>query len=198
MSEEVRKIIQNEEEKKITQNRIDAVNGNGPIEEPGFVPTRHELLQLARYWAEHFVDIQFFHFCMKDGSRDPVFSFASRRISRIAELLGDEIVEKVIDDVYEKLSQRHGRAWEVFTNGDDDQKRAFHDEVGRHMSGRRHMPGPGCNSQCKIRTEENGYESHELDWTWIEQETQMHRQGQCSVVKKSWITLNGVRAEYDE
>jgi len=82
----------NEEERKIIiQNRIDAVNGNGEIEEPGFVQTRHELLQLARYWAEHFVDIQFFRFCMEDGSSDPVFSFAGGRISQIEELLGGEI-----------------------------------------------------------------------------------------------------------
>ena len=188
MNEEVRKIIQNRDNdyllplgnERVVIGYVDEVNGNGAIEEPGFVPTRHELLQLVQYWTERVVDIRFFWFCYQQFSscESRMLSFAQRRISRIAELLGDEIVEKVIEDVYEKLSQRHDpRAWEVFTNGDDDQERAFHDEMGRHMSRQ------GCNSQCKT---EHRHESHELDWTWIEQETQMHRQGQCSVDHESY------------
>ena len=31
---------------------VDEVNGAGAVEVPDFVPTRHELIQIVRYWAE--------------------------------------------------------------------------------------------------------------------------------------------------
>jgi hypothetical protein len=38
---------------------VDEVNGPGSIEFPSFVPTRHELVQLAKYWATVQVDLDF-------------------------------------------------------------------------------------------------------------------------------------------
>jgi len=37
---------------------VDEVNGSGAAEVVGFIPTRHELLELARYWANVAVEIE--------------------------------------------------------------------------------------------------------------------------------------------
>ena len=38
--------------------RVDRVNGAGAVEVP-FMPTRHELLQLVKYWAREILEIQY-------------------------------------------------------------------------------------------------------------------------------------------
>src|SRR5262249_17726842 len=90
-----------------------------------------------------------------------------RRISRIADLIGDETVQAVVDEVRQELSKDDPRTWEIFWHGDEATQRAVQEEANRDMSN------------------EKDTQSDRPDWTWIERETEMHRQGQCSVRQAS-------------
>src|SRR5688572_23013716 len=69
---------------------------------PEFTPIRRELVELVRYWANLRLDDQYFFFLFpQSGSNWGVF--ASHRISRIAEVLGDEQVKKIVAEVWEKF-----------------------------------------------------------------------------------------------
>jgi hypothetical protein len=112
---------------------LDDVNGPGAAEVVGFVPTRHELLELAKYWTNVAVDIEYDWFLYgqvgsSDMRRRP---FARRRIGRIQELLGDA-VDKVVGEVYEEYGKKQDpRSWEVFLHGTEEQRKAFKEEIDR-------------------------------------------------------------------
>ncbi len=79
------------------------------IEEPEFVPTRHELLQLVKSWHRIQIEDRWCFFLYgQTGSteirRDP---FASIRIGRISKILGDEPVRKAMEDAWNEF--RAGR-----------------------------------------------------------------------------------------
>jgi hypothetical protein len=102
---------------------VDEVNGPGAAEVTGFIPTRHELLELARYWANVAVDIEYCWFCYETvGSTDMrLNSFAWRRVSRIHEVLGDA-VSKVVDEVYQEYGKKQNpQFWNAFLNGTGEQ-----------------------------------------------------------------------------
>jgi hypothetical protein len=73
---------------------VDEVHGKGAIEEAGFVPTRHELLQLLQYWYERISETSFFQFYYSQvgSAENNVVDFAKRRISRIEQVLGHDVV----------------------------------------------------------------------------------------------------------
>jgi hypothetical protein len=110
---------------------LDEVNGPGAAEVAGFVPTRHELLELARYWTNVAVEIEYDWFLFdqvgsSDIRRQP---FAWRRVGRIQELLGDEVCN-VVDQVYEEYGKKQKpRYWEAFRHGSTEQQKAVKDEL---------------------------------------------------------------------
>ena len=112
---------------------VEEVNGTGAAEVVGFVPTRHELLELARYWAKVAVDIEYLWFLYQqvgssDLRRQP---FAWSRVGRIQELLGDD-VSKIVDKVYEEYGRKQEpKYWDVFLNGTDEQRQAVQEEIVR-------------------------------------------------------------------
>lgn len=114
---------------------VEEVNGPGAAEVVGFIPTRHELLELARYWANVAVEIEYCWFLFEqvgssDMRRQP---FAWRRVSRIQELLGAD-VEKVVDKVYEEYGKKQEpRYWGAFLHGNDEEREAIHKEIARAM-----------------------------------------------------------------
>jgi hypothetical protein len=62
-------------------------------------------------------------------------AFASRRVDRIATLLGEGEVQKVIQEAEEKFSKTtNPRAWAIFKNGTPAEQEAFQDEVLRSIS----------------------------------------------------------------
>src|SRR5947207_9175119 len=73
---------------------FDEVNGPDAKEVPEFNATRHELLELVRYWA--FISLDMADFFLTGSPETTLRSFANRRISRIANLLGEGEVNKVI------------------------------------------------------------------------------------------------------
>jgi len=106
---------------------VEEVNGPLAVEVQDFAPTRHELIQLVKYWAKDLIEVQYDGFFI-----GPEFSidlrldaFPRKRISRIAEVLGEEAVRQAIDQVYaeigEKQDQRLKSLWEEFLNGNREQ-----------------------------------------------------------------------------
>jgi len=115
-----------------TVGYVDEVNGPNSVEMPEFVPTRYELIQLAKYWATIVIDLRFDYFLYtQTGSSEYRRSvFAKRRIARIAEILGQEEVNKMIDQAYEEYGKnQNARAWSIFLNGTPEEQEAFQDEV---------------------------------------------------------------------
>ena len=76
---------------------VEIVNGSAAREVPEFLPTRHELLELVKYWESTFLDRAFFMFQTRQiGSTDiRMGPFAERRVIRIIKLLGDEGIKAV-------------------------------------------------------------------------------------------------------
>ena len=103
---------------------VDEDNGPGAEEIQGFVPTRHELIQIVKYWANVELDLNYFMFFHSTTGSDLLrqTSFAQRRIGRIAKILGEDEVRKAIDGVYTKFE----KDLEVFTEfGEDLDKEAW-------------------------------------------------------------------------
>ncbi|MGA3315458.1 MAG: hypothetical protein ABSC64_03355 [Candidatus Korobacteraceae bacterium] len=114
---------------------VDEVNGPGAGEVVGFVPTRHELLELARYWATVAVDLEYFRFLHGQYSSDRYRQqcFAWRRVGRIQELLCED-ADKVVDEVYEKFGkEQNQKYWETFLRGNAEQREAVREEPARAM-----------------------------------------------------------------
>lgn len=115
---------------------LNDINGPGAEEVEGFLPTRHELSQLAKYWAKVAIDIEYFWFCYQQtGStemrRGP---FARRRVARIAHLLGEEVVNRAREEAYAEYGKdQDPRVWNIFLNGPDEERRALREELDRKM-----------------------------------------------------------------
>ncbi len=117
---------------------LDEFNGPGAEEIQGFVPTRHELIQLVKYWAKVELDLNYFMFIDSTTESDWLrqTSFAQRRIGRIAELLCDDEVNKTIDEVYAEIRKTFDkRHWDIFLNGSEEQREAVREMV-RGKTGR--------------------------------------------------------------
>jgi hypothetical protein len=122
---------------KITIGYVSEVNGPDSAEMPGFVPTRHELIQLVKYWATLDLDKQFYFFLYtQTGSDDRRRgAFARRRICRIAAILGEEEVRKAIEEAEQEYSKKtYPRAWSIFKDGTLEERAAFQEEVLRSFS----------------------------------------------------------------
>ena len=110
----------------------DEVNGRGAQEIPAFNATRHELLQLVKYWQTALVDSQYFAFLYNTiGSRDlRLQPFCNKRISRIAELVGEEAVTEAVRDAENEFGKKQDpRAWAIFCHGTADECRSFRDKI---------------------------------------------------------------------
>jgi hypothetical protein len=117
---------------------IDEVNGPGAVEVPGFVATRHELTQLAKYWAAVKIDHEFSWFAnQQTGSSEiRLQPFASRRIGRIASALGEEEVAKAVNEAYEEFGKGiDPRTWKIFREGTAEERQALQAEIEREMRG---------------------------------------------------------------
>jgi hypothetical protein len=117
---------------------VDEVNGAGSIEFPSFVPTRHELIQLAKYWATVRIDLDFSYFVDgQTGSTEiRLGPFASRRVARIAEALGEEEVAKAVNEAYDEFGKGiDPRKWRIFREGTPEEQQALQEEFARAVSG---------------------------------------------------------------
>jgi hypothetical protein len=113
---------------------VDEVNGSGALEIPAFVPTRGELLQLVRYWYERILDIQWFWYMYgQTGSMEiRLEPFAHRRISRIADLIGQKAVDEVVEKTTEEFRKGiDAETWRIFTDGTREEREEYADQIDR-------------------------------------------------------------------
>lgn len=117
----------------------DEVRGKGAEEMP-FMPTRYELLVLVKHWIEVAWDYDFAEWFLLEqtssfGRRQE--AFADRRISRIAELLGDEAVNAATNEAAESYAANFTgltlKGWKAYRNGTIDEQEAFHVESRAEM-----------------------------------------------------------------
>jgi hypothetical protein len=113
--------------------QVDEVNGPGAEEVP-FVPTKHELIQLVKYWTKIAFDIEYFWFLYQQygSSESRQRNFAWRRIGRIASAMGEADVKKVIDEISDELVKEN-EGWRVFLRGTSEEREALQKEIERKM-----------------------------------------------------------------
>src|SRR5258708_3155089 len=77
---------------------VDQVNGPGAEEIKGYIPTKHELIQLVRFWYRECLDNRwkFFSFGQSGSSESRLGRFAMRRIKRAKALIGAVAVDQAI------------------------------------------------------------------------------------------------------
>jgi hypothetical protein len=124
-------------DERFTVGYVDEVNGPNSAEMPEFVPTRYELIQLAKYWATIVIDLRFDYFLYtQTGSSEwRLDAFARRRVGRIGKILGQDEINKVIDQAYEEYGKEQDpRAWSIFLNGTLEEQQAFQDEIQQKIS----------------------------------------------------------------
>jgi len=122
---------------------VDEVNGPGAQEIPDFIPTRHELIQLAKHWAREVVGIRWFEFVTgSTGSTEiRLRPYARRRIARIACLLGEDQIEAAVDEVYDQFRKEcDEKSWDIFMNGDEAQWEAVQEEFHEKLDSGSHEP----------------------------------------------------------
>jgi hypothetical protein len=113
---------------------VDEINGAGGKEVSEFVATRHELEQLAKYWAIERLEHDFWFFvCQQSGSSDWRRSvYIDRRLGRLREILGPEAMETIWKDSIASFRKRRPKMtdedWRVFTEGTEEEKEAWRDK----------------------------------------------------------------------
>ena len=114
---------------------VDEVNGAGSLEVPDFVPTRHELIQLVKYWATEALEIIYWWIVYgTTGSTEiRVGPFAERRIGKIAKLLGEDEVAKAIKEAHDKFWGDDHETRRIVEEGTPEEVRALQDEVRRKL-----------------------------------------------------------------
>jgi hypothetical protein len=117
---------------------VDEVNGPGSVEVPGYPTTRHELIQLVKYWATVRIDLDFSYFVdgQTGSSEIRLGPFAGRRIARIAEAIGQEEIAKAVNEAYDEFGKGcDPRTWRVFRTGTPEERQLLQGEIARAMSG---------------------------------------------------------------
>jgi len=108
-----------------------------PRKAPAYVPTRHELIQLVKYWYSRVLDDQWFFFTdgQTGSSEFRIEAFAGNRIARAAVAIGEEAVDQAIKEVREEFKAKlnDARLWDIFENGTDEQWKAVSDETNRKI-----------------------------------------------------------------
>ena len=99
------------------------INGSDAVACPEYIPTRHELLELVRYWHDKLLGIQVdWFFTGQSGSYESrMLAYAGRRLDRIATVIGKEATDKVVAEVEAACQKRMGADSEVFIRENDEE-----------------------------------------------------------------------------
>ena len=117
---------------------VDEVNGPGAAEAAAYVPTRHEVVELVKYWYRRVLDNScfFFIFGGTGSSEWRVSAFADRRFNRAEAAIGRESVDAAIEEAIEAFRTKvvkDDRLWHIFENGPQEQWDAVLAETHRKM-----------------------------------------------------------------
>jgi hypothetical protein len=84
--------------------------GEGGVEVPGSVATKNDTLRLVRYWATEIIhlDFAFFLYGSSGSSEWRTREFASRRLTTISKLIGEEEVTKAFRQTEQAQEGRSG------------------------------------------------------------------------------------------
>jgi hypothetical protein len=99
---------------------VDACNGSEAQTRPAYVPTRRELLELAKYWLTVIMEFHtdFFLLGLTGSIESRTAAFAGCRLSDIESVLGSDAMQAVAERVEGKFRERLGdRLWDIFQNG---------------------------------------------------------------------------------
>jgi hypothetical protein len=118
---------------------VDEVNGDGAREILGFVPTKHELIQMAKYWLHRGLENDFFYVCYAQAgsSESRINSFAGRRLNRIADHFTKEEFTAEIDEAKREFKEKHkisDEDWNTFENGSKADWDQFQEKVRNELN----------------------------------------------------------------
>jgi hypothetical protein len=117
---------------------VDEVNGAGAEEVPQYVPTKHELLQLVKYWHGRVLDNDFFRFQYggSDSGEFRIARSAARRVRRAAAAIGQEAIDQALAKVREEFRAKvsDARLWDIYENGTEEHWAAVREESWREIS----------------------------------------------------------------
>ena len=102
-------------------------------EVPEFIPTREEMLEIAKYWYQEYLSDQWLWFFCSVSSAGPG-AYRWGRIARIGELLGEEEVGKILDQTWEEFLERSApsvdpKHLDIFLHGDAEQMEVARKEI---------------------------------------------------------------------
>jgi hypothetical protein len=110
------------------------------VEVPDFRVTKNELFELAKHWIE--VDLEqrwfFFQFGQSGDIELALSELANRRLDRIGEMLGPDVLQRASQEVYQDWERKHGSQWRIFREGTPEEWKAVWNETDVA-----HLPAPG-------------------------------------------------------
>ena len=110
------------------------VVGEDERESPEFVPTKEEVIHIAKYWVRRRLEVRFWVFKFEQCSRSEWVEgrYALNRIDRIAEILPEQELNKAIDEVEHDFKHDIGDdVWDIFTNGTEEQRQSYREKLWR-------------------------------------------------------------------
>jgi hypothetical protein len=103
------------------------VNGPEAVEVSGFIPTKHELKEIVKYWHLRRLYNRFFywfHYGQSGSTEWRISIYAQRRIARVEELLSEKDVEEAVSDAEGDFKDRYrisDEDWNIYKNGSEEE-----------------------------------------------------------------------------
>lgn len=113
---------------QIRLGAVDMIVGEGGVEVPGFVATRNEVFQLARYWATEIIKLDFDYFIYRslESSLCRIRDFAARRLDTMSKFIGEEDARRALTDAEQAFEKRvDPLSWKNFKGGGDKPGAAY-------------------------------------------------------------------------
>ena len=100
-----------------------------------YVPIGQEVVLLVKHWYRWILDEDWFRFICGESRRYSRWHFAWKRISQACAAIGDEAVDKAIEEVRQEVrNQMSARLWDLFENGTMEQWDAVAKETWRGVN----------------------------------------------------------------
>lgn len=127
---------------------LEDIHGAGGTAVADFKPTKHELSIVARHWIRELLEINlsWFLYTTTGSWEIRMGSYASKRLDRIADAIGEDAVNGIVRQEEDIARRRLGdRYWHIFKHGTpeewDQVAHEVADEVREQMNKSEHVPG---------------------------------------------------------